>query len=94
MTIAEANAAQSAFYATHDRTEDAGPAWDDLTPAERDEHRQTCPDLCALCDENRAWGECASCGDTAEAMDDGYGCCGSIIVMLAPVEDNRLAAAA
>ena len=36
MSITAANAAQSAFYATHPR-DDARPDWDDLTPAEQAE---------------------------------------------------------
>lgn len=33
--ITASNAAQSEFYKTHDRTEAAGPDWDDLTPDEQ-----------------------------------------------------------
>ncbi|MDL5351145.1 hypothetical protein [Microbacterium sp. zg-YB36] len=95
MSITLTNAAQSAFYASHDRTEDAGPDWDTLSPAERQEHREYCPDACATCENNRFWGTCSSCGVwPVEADDDGYGCCGSVIILEIPREDNMKAWAA
>jgi hypothetical protein len=69
----------------HTSRPDAEPEWDDLTRAERDEHRAECRDLCRFCEAHRAWGDCPSCGKEQEAGDDGT-ClfCGGPLLMAAP----------
>lgn len=59
---------------------DARPEWDDLTPVEQDEHRSTCTDLCAQCENDRMFGECAHCGAFGEADSAGLSlCCGAVV---------------
>lgn len=60
----------------HDGWAPAFPTWDDLTAAERSEHRQVCAGECALCEGHRLWGLCPACGHTnAEANDEGESLC-------------------
>lgn len=91
-TITEFNAAQSAYFAEHPH-DIAYPAWEDLGASEHDEHRATCDTGCSWCEEHRAWGECRSCGtDPVEANDEGLSpCCGSIVILHSPTEDNLAA---
>ena len=60
----------------------AVPTWDDLTAAERADHRQVCAEGCALCGDARSWGLCSSCGSgNAEAGEDGTSqCCGERVL--------------
>ncbi|MEV5068914.1 hypothetical protein MRBLMI12_000470 [Microbacterium sp. LMI12-1-1.1] len=71
----------------------AYPTWEDMTPAERDEHRQWCHDFCGICEAHRAFGECDSCGAETEAVgpDELSRCCGSPVKLSSPFEDNLLA---
>jgi hypothetical protein len=68
---AVAHVANLAAKVTPAGWDDARPEWDDLTRAERDEHRADCSDLCRFCEAHRAFGHCASCGYTREANDAG-----------------------
>lgn len=54
------------------------PSWVTLTPAQQLEHIEAC-DVCIFCEAGRAWGRCATCGDTKEALPPlGLSrCCGS-----------------
>jgi len=78
--ILEHNAAQSAFYAANPM-DDAMPTWDDVDREGRTWHREVCANTCAWCADHRLFGTCSSCGAwPREADDDGYGCCGSVIL--------------
>lgn len=72
MNIAEANAAQSAFFKTH-KIENARPEWDDLTRADRDAERAKSSDSAYF--EHFEVGECRDgCGGNAGTIldDDGF----------------------
>lgn len=100
VSITDANAAQSAFYAevaarnNGDPRPDALPEWEDLDPQSRAEHREWC-DSCEFCEAHRAWGTCHTCGYwPMEASDQGDSiCCGSFLI-LDPADGGPTAVAA
>ena len=55
---------------------DAWPEWEDLTPADIDDHRSWCTTLCGFCEGHRQFGYCPGCTNpNAEAIDGVTVCC-------------------
>lgn len=69
------DAVQRAFIAGR-RT---NKGWNDLDAAQKDWHRETCPDLCPVCEGHRIFGACTSCEAETEGIgaDELSRCCGS-----------------
>lgn len=90
-SILAANAAESDYYAARNTpTPQPSTVWLRMTPTGRADHRETCPDLCYLCEEYRLFGACSSCGADTEANEAGESrCCGSHVP---PLNDAQLAA--
>lgn len=60
----------------HDGWPAATPDWEDLTPADIEEHRSWCRDTCSFCEAHRQFGYCPGCTrDNAEAVDGVTVCC-------------------
>lgn len=78
---------------TADPNPPAYPDWECMTAADHAEHRDWCHSGCATCADHRAWGECVTCGGDTEAVgpDELSRCCGSLVYLGSPVEDNLLA---
>ena len=73
------SAQQRAFIAGMRAERAAAASWERMTPGERADHREACPDLCPACEEHRPFGECITCGKESEAVgvDELSVCCGS-----------------